>query len=167
MNIIILNELHIGVNNNYNKLLKKDKVLRNTFENYSRFATANYSFYVYDNKKLIGFFYLIKNYDSIYYELDYGIIDEYRGMGISKLVIDFINKTDGMPKYVVAEVKKTNIYALKSLRNCEFVGTGKYGLNFIDEDEKFETLYFLLNKDVYEDFQNEYNDYCKKLVLEI
>lgn len=71
-------------------------------------------FGVYDDEKQVGFARLITDYDSFAYLADVFILEQYRGLGMSKQLMDFMLKypaVQGLRRWVLATKDAHGLYA--------------------------------------------------------
>ena len=143
MNIRFKNALEDEDVNTIYDIIYSDEKIKSIFKNRNdRIEGAEVLRLILNGTEPIGFYALVTekgNYD--FYFLDVGIIKEYRGRGISRLVQEDILKfkTD---KFIIAETKVNNKNAMNSL----IYGYGKELFELNDR------AYFLLPQEKTEEF---------------
>jgi len=98
-----------------------------SLDNVKKSIDNSICFGIYEDKKQVGFARIITDYVVFAYLMDVFIIEEYRGLGISKLLLENIfddERFKNIKKWMLATKDAHNLYRI-------------FGFNSITEPEKF------------------------------
>jgi len=132
-------------------ILSSDKEIRELFGNrWDRMLMGSFTYLITVDNKDAGFINVLHEKDDrSFLVVDMGIKKKYRGKGVGTKAIELL-KEKNINQFIVAETKKENTGAIKSLDNV--------GIKVAESDE---CSYYLLQTDRVEEFIDK--DYLEKL----